>query len=697
MKMHFLVFLTISVCLGRLDGTRAPAQEIWPKTTLKGHSGAVLAVAFSPDGKTLASGGGATSAGTQELGEIILWDLTTAKKRAALTGHDRTVLSIAFAPNGNTLASASRDTTVRIWDVATGQARVTLAGHAAEVNSVAFSPDGKTLASASKDKTVRLWDLPTAKERSILRGHADAVTVVAFSPDGNVLASASLDKTVRLWDLATAKERCQLKMSDTPTSLAFSPDGRFLAAGAWPGSAKLWEVATGEGRVDALADSSGVSSVAFSTDGKLLALGRALGTVALVDVAAGNKRLDLRGDLHGSGCWVFSLAFSPDGTTLAAAGGEGHPELLHLWDVAPCNLEALDAASELKLAARLSDDGATAQAIERCQEILKLYPRTETAKGARDLLDAMAREPSSTLALARKLIDKGSPQQAAEKLRRIIKRYPGTTAAGEADDLLKPIEESAAASALQSARKLRADGSWRLAEATCREILNSYPRTGAARKARNLLMSIHEEAADRTLQSARKLKAEGSAGQAKAICQEILRLYPQTDAARLAQDLIMSIQEEAAASSLRSARKLKEEGSWRRAKDAYQEVRRLYPRTAAARQALDLLKSIDNEAASSMLQAAQKLSADGSLHPAEGACQDILRLYPQSPAADSARRLLDELKEEVAADEALRIEKMVGGRIKRPYLIEDLQKIVKTYPRTKAAKEAQAWLDSLSR
>jgi TolA-binding protein len=560
---------------------------------------------------------------------------------------------------------------------------------------VAFSRDGKTVVSAGGDKTVKLWDLAAAKERHTFRGHTDAVTVVAVSPDGNVLASASMDKTVRLWDLATAKERFQLRSSDIPTSLAFSPDGKLLASGAWPGSVKLWDLATGKDAPKPLVNSGGVSSVAVNSDGKLLALGTTLGTVAIFDASTGKKRMSLRGDLGGSRCSVFSLAFSPNGSMLAAAGGAGKPEWVRLWDVSPSHLDAQEASGALEVAALLSDDGATGQALEKCQEILKLYPRTEAAKKARDLLDAMAREPASALALARKLVDEGSSQQALEKLRRIINRYPGTTAAGEADAMLKPIEEEAASGSLQSARKLRADGSWRLAEATCEEILHSYPRTTASRLAQDLIMSIHEEAASQTLQSA--LREEGSWLQAEATCKEILELYPLTAAARLAQDLLTSIQEEEVASSLQSARKLKEQGSWRRAKEACQEVLRLGPRTAAALRAHTLLESIDDEAASSLFQSARKLSADGSLRPAEGACQDILRLYPHSPAAASARGLLAELNYELAADEALRVEKMVGGLIKRNYLIEDLQKIVKTYPKTRAAKNAQAWLDSLSR
>ncbi|MGI9097002.1 MAG: WD40 repeat domain-containing protein, partial [Solirubrobacteraceae bacterium] len=119
-----------------------------------------------------------------------------------LTGHTDYVLSIAFSPDGRTLASGSADDKIRLWDTRTHQPLGTpLTGHADSVQSVAFSPDGRTLASASIDKTIRLWDTRAHKQLSPpLNGHNDAVNSVAFSPDGRTLASAGNDKTIRLWE-----------------------------------------------------------------------------------------------------------------------------------------------------------------------------------------------------------------------------------------------------------------------------------------------------------------------------------------------------------------------------------------------------------------------------------------------------------------------------------------------------------------
>jgi WD40 repeat protein len=128
--------------------------------------------------------------------------LQLARNRMA---HDSYVDSVAFSPDGKTLASGSWDHTIKLWDVQTGKEQATLKGHNSAVGAVAYSPDGKTLASGSGDKTIKLWDAQTGKEQATLERHTGGVIAVVYSPDGKTLASGSADNTIKLWDVGRSK------------------------------------------------------------------------------------------------------------------------------------------------------------------------------------------------------------------------------------------------------------------------------------------------------------------------------------------------------------------------------------------------------------------------------------------------------------------------------------------------------------
>jgi WD40 repeat protein/energy-coupling factor transporter ATP-binding protein EcfA2 len=292
---------------------------------LNGHTSSVESVAFSPDGKTLASGGYDNT--------IILWDVATRLPIGQpLTGHTSSVQSVAFSPDGKTLAAGSWDSTLIMWDVATHQMiGQPLIGHTARVVSVAFSPDGKTLASGSYDNTIILWNVITHQPiGQSLAGHTDWVNSVAFSPDGKTLASGSLDRTIILWDVSTRQIISQPLTGHTNSvySVAFSPDGKTLASGS-SGTIILWDLATRlpVGQPLTGHTTSWVYSMAFSPDGKTLASGSLDRNITLWDVST---RQIIGQPLTGHASKVSSVAFSPDGKTLVSGSDD---KTIILWNV----------------------------------------------------------------------------------------------------------------------------------------------------------------------------------------------------------------------------------------------------------------------------------------------------------------------------------------------------------------------------
>ncbi len=248
----------------------------------------VLSVAYSPDGRYLASGGGTLLTQGEEQGEeqsvdiIKIWDIERRKELFPITVNSRHIVnSVAYSPDGRYLASGSADKTIKIWDTKTGTELSTLTGHSEAVNSVAYSPDGRYLASASSDETIKIWDVKNNKElNTFIYNYSKTITGVgyliriAYSPNGRYLASGYLNGTIQLWDVKTGNKVHTLTgHSGSVIPLAYSPDGRYLASGSDDNTIKIWEVATGKELRTLTGHSSRVMSVAYSPDGRYLASG----------------------------------------------------------------------------------------------------------------------------------------------------------------------------------------------------------------------------------------------------------------------------------------------------------------------------------------------------------------------------------------------------------------------------------------
>jgi WD40 repeat protein/serine/threonine protein kinase len=292
------------------------------------HSATVDRVAFSPDGRQMAT---ICQDGTFQVRDTRTnRELYTLEKQTVLLGSAGLCRGVAYSPDSRYLAVARHNGVVRVWDAASGQLRQSFEGHKGPAWHVAFSPDNRTLASCGSDRSVRLWDVVSGKALRVFAEHPAAVKGVAFRPDGRSVVAACDDGTVKVWDPDTGRETFSFhgELLASPYSASFSPDGRRLAWSCLDGVIKVWDTITGQLEIDQQSNQHQCRSVAFSPDGTRIALAGFDGTVRLLDAASGREVLTL----FAHSCLACDVAFTPDGNKLASAS---YDHTVRIWDATP--------------------------------------------------------------------------------------------------------------------------------------------------------------------------------------------------------------------------------------------------------------------------------------------------------------------------------------------------------------------------
>ena len=344
------------------------------------HPGQVNALAFSTDGKILASGGfnnpiiqlwdletdsklstftlpkrqGSVSALTfnkdntklivmDTYRDITHWEVSTGRKLADID-TEHSYETVTFSQDGSTFATGDEAGKIRLWDATTVLQQATLPGHSSlftgdnffagfiteifklpedpDIWSLAFSPDGKMLASGSLDETVQLWNTERRSKRGTLKGHKSWVTAVAFSPDGKIVASGDVNKVIKLWNVNTRRERATLTgHTNGISAVTFSPDSKTLASGSYDGTIRFWNAKTGqEMSTFATGYVKSVKAVVFSENGTTLASAAFNGTVEIWSLTTG---LELTTFTAGQSNIASAVALSPDATHFASQGSKG--------------------------------------------------------------------------------------------------------------------------------------------------------------------------------------------------------------------------------------------------------------------------------------------------------------------------------------------------------------------------------------
>ncbi len=305
--------------------------------SLTEHRNWVFGVAYSPDGRLIASVGGGNpywqtqGAETIEPGEVLLWDTRSGDCVKKLAGHANVVHALAFSADGSRLVTGGADRLVKLWDTATGEELLSLEGHEGVIRSVAFSPLGNVVASGSEDQTIRLWDLATGEVKYTLRGHSNWVRGVAFSPDSRTLASVSTAEAYRsgellVWDVESGRESVRLEANrGFYYDVAISADGRRVAASCDQGVA-IWDLASRQLQRVLTGHRGESRNVVFSPDRLHIISGGIDSSLRVWNLKNGKETFVLRGHTG----VLLGLDVSPDGQRLVSCADDG---TVKVWDL----------------------------------------------------------------------------------------------------------------------------------------------------------------------------------------------------------------------------------------------------------------------------------------------------------------------------------------------------------------------------